>query len=69
MPGVGRWVVCCAVLSLVGCAHADLEADLAGNARSEERGDGLAEDDLIDLCGVDVGALDELPNHRRTEVQ
>src|SRR5215472_10660446 len=29
MPGVGRWVVCCAVLSLVGCAHADLEADRA----------------------------------------
>ena len=27
MPGARGWVVCCAVLSLVGCAHVDLEAD------------------------------------------
>jgi uncharacterized protein (TIGR02246 family) len=29
MPGAGGWVVCCAVLSLVGCAHVDLEAERA----------------------------------------
>ena len=27
MPGARGWVVCCAVLLLVGCAHVDLEAD------------------------------------------
>jgi uncharacterized protein (TIGR02246 family) len=29
MPGARGWVVCCAVLSLVGCAHVDLQAERA----------------------------------------
>ena len=29
MPGARGWAICCAVLSLGGCAHVDLEADRA----------------------------------------
>ena len=36
---------------------------------ASERGDRLTEDDLVDLGGVDVRALDQLPNDGRSEVQ